>query len=413
MAKAGNRHRKGFVPERGDHAGGYREFLEHLHGQASVRKALTVISLVGLVLAGSGCSMLGASKPTFHDDIKPGSGTYSVYYTDMDTNHGNASTVEVDGALVATAKLKATNLMTRIDSQSTVGLLGARSADLVFVNDDGSVDTGYLDYPEGTGVTAAAWLGTDEIASLINVGQAEQGYSNPLVVHDRAGKTLRSLKLHGYMQSAIVQGSELYLAGEISPPDPKDAGSRVVVVDPKSMKVIEQHDWTGTGGIQSCAMSGEMLYCLESDSFNNADYPEFAWNKLVRIDPKTWEKTLITEFKDVGIRVENIGDRIYVLLEHRVALLSVEGTKIATEREFGNGEDAKAERLEAAPDGQLDLYVRDFSFAARSGDRDYVGDIHRIDPSTLKTTRSTPMELPGEQFVDLHAIPAEFFTQAK
>lgn len=413
MTQAGKRFHSGFGAKRGAGNGEDRDLLDRRPGGAPAKKALTAVGLVGLALAVSGCSALGIGKPAFTGDIKPGTGAYSVYYTDMINDLGNASTVEADGALVATANLRATNLSTRIDSPSTVGMLGHRSADLVFVNNDGSVDTGYLDYPEGTGSTAAAWLETDEIASLINVGQSEQGYVNPLVVHDRTGKTLRSLKLQGYLNSAIVQGDELYVAGEIGPYDPEDEGSRIFVVDPKNMTVLDQHDWVGTGGIKSCAMASGMLYCLESDSFNNVDYPEFAWNKLVRIDPRTWEKTLIREFTDMGIRVENIGDRIYVLLEHRLALLSTDGTTIAAEREFGNGEEAKIERLEAGPEGKLDLFIRDFSFAERSGGRDYIGDIHRLAPSTLKTTRSTPMELPGEQFVDVHALAAEFLTRAK
>ncbi len=355
--------------------------------------------------------MLGFGGPGLHGDIEPGAGAYSVYYTDMDTRRGNATTVDDDGAVIATAELTAVNLSTRIDAPTTVGLLGARSADLAFVNDDGSVDTGHLDYPEGTGVTAAAWLGDDEIASLVNVGQDGQGYSNPLVVHDRTGKTLRSLELHGYLESAILHGDELYLAGQIEASEPEGDGSRIIVVDPNEMTVLAQHDWPGTGGIQSCAMTGETLYCLESDSFHDIDdYPEFAWNKLVRIDTVTWDKTLITEFSDTGVRIENLGERIYVLLEHGVALLSPDGASVVLEREFGDGEDAKAERLVASPGGQLDLYVRDFSFADRSGGRTYVGDVLRLDAATLKTTRSTPMELPGAQFVDLHAIPAELFT---
>ena len=382
-------------------------------GRKVLRTAISLFGLGGLVLAATGCSISGPSKAEFHDDIKPGTGAYSVYYTDMDTNHGNATTVTDDGSVVATAKLKAMNLSTRIDSTDTVGLLGARSADLVFVNNDGSVDTGFLDYPEGTGVTASAWLDTDELASLVNVGQNAEGYSNPLVIHDRTGKTLRSLKLYGYMQSAIMDDDKLYLAGEIASADPKDGGSRVIVTDPKNMKVIEQHDWTGTGGFQSCAMSDGMLYCLESDSFTAEEYPEFSWNKLVKIDPKTWKKTSIKDFNDVGVRVENLNGKIYVLLEHRVAVLSPDGTTIETEREFGRGEDAKAERLNLAPDGQLDLYVRDFSFADRGEGKSYVGDMHWLEPSTLETVKSTPMELPGEQFVDLHAISSDFFTSVK
>ncbi|WP_141362840.1 hypothetical protein [Glutamicibacter uratoxydans] len=378
---------------------------------ASARKSLSWISF--LILAVSACSLAGCSKGALNGDIKPGAGAYSVYYTDMDTNHGNATTVNDDGSTVATGKLKATNLSTRIDAPSTVGLLGARSADLVFVNTDGSVDTGFLDYPEGTGVTASTWLRSDEVASLVNVGQKEAGYSNPLVIHDRMGKTIRSLQLYGYMQSAIMDNGKLYLAGEISSSNPKESGSRVIVADPVEMKVLDQHDWAGTGGIQSCAAAEGLLYCLESDSFIGIEYPEFSWNKLVKIDPRTWKKTLIREFKDVGVRVVNLNGKVYALLEHRVVMLSPDGTKVASEQHFGSGEDAKVERLAAAPNGELDLYVRDFSFAARSEHRSYVGDILRIDPSSLATLRSTPMELPGEQFVDLHAIPAEFFSLAK
>ncbi|SCC28022.1 hypothetical protein [Arthrobacter sp. NIO-1057] len=413
MAQSKKPRQKGLIRKYSKRSRSYFGLFQRVSDVVPVNKTIAFAGLAGFLLATSGCSLFGPGKAELKGDIKPGNGAYSVYYTDIDTNHGNATTVNEDGSLVATAKLNATNLFTRIDSSSTVGLFGARSADLVFINADGSVDTGFLDYPEGTGVTASTWLGSDEIASLVNVGQTADEYSNPLVIHDRSGKTLRSLQIYGFMQSAIMNDEKLYLAGEIVSADPQDSGSRVITVDPKNMSVLDQHDWRDTGGLQSCAMSEGMLFCLESDKFGQDDYPEFSWNKLVKIDPTTWEKTPIKEFKDVGVTVQNLNGKVYVLLEHRLSMISPDGKKIAAERDFGDGEDAKAERLSAAPDGELDLYVRDFSFADRGAGKNYVGDVFHLNPSTLETESRTPMELPGEQFVDLHAISADFFSVAK
>ncbi|MGV1004079.1 MAG: hypothetical protein ACOYEV_04765 [Candidatus Nanopelagicales bacterium] len=371
------------------------------------RRGAALAVVVTTLAFASSCSLLPHPGPKAPTGIDLTKGDYAVIYSDSLTSEAGASTIAADGSLLQSLPLTALGLRARADSNDLVVLIGERAADIVAVDRAGEIHTGAIDYPDGTGATATAILADHQLASLINVGNIGAGYSNPLVIHDLAGKPRRSLPLLGYFRSMIVIGDRLLIAGQISDPRGDEDGSRLLVVDPVSLKVSKSLDWPEEGGLDQCIAVGAGVACLETEGFADGARTRLA-NHLVSIDLKTGKKRGHTDLRDDGVLMTSCSGRVYVGTRSAMNLLSPDLTRVESRVPLAEGDQA----IETAVCGStfLDVFVRDYDRVLTADGRADIGRIVRLKQGTLKVLRQTPMQFPDQQLVGVHVIPNEFFT---
>lgn len=363
---------------------------------------------VGVILsAAAGCSLLPIGSPQAPGPLDPRHGAYLVVYSDSLSREAGASVVDERGGVLASSPMQAQGLNSRADSEKAVALVGERAPDVVIVRADGAITASTIQYPDGTGVTATAWLSDTELASLINVGATDEGYSSPLVIHDTAGKVSFSLPLFGYLTTMIAVPGELIMAGQIANPEGEEDGSRVVRFDTLKRKTTATYDWPDSGGLTGCIVDARTLWCLENAPFENGKRT-LEQNLLVSIDLESGEKTLHATLTEFGFGLAKVSGRVLVASTGGIGTLGdVTAKRPMTPLATG---DEKVERIIVTGD-LLDVFVRNYNRTQTPDGRADVGHLTRLDPSTLQVIRQTPMQLPDQQLVGVHAIAREFFNE--
>jgi len=370
------------------------------------QRGAALVTCLTVAVVASGCSLLPDAGPKGPSGIDLTRGDYAVVYADSITREAGVATISADGALLQSASMSALGLENWAETDDAIALIGERAADMVVVTKDGTVSTGLIDYPDGTGVTATTFLSDGNLASLVNVGNTETGYANPLVIHDGSGKVLRSTPLQGYFTSIFELGDKLVATGQISHPDFEEDGSRAVVLDPTSLAIRNSWDWPENGGLDRCLPQDEAIICLETEGFKDGARTLLA-NHLVRIDLATGKKSELTKFRADGVEMVSSSGRIHVATRSTMNLMSADLTKVELELPLAHGDEA-IETLNAGA-GFIDVFVRDYNRTMTADGRADIGRIVRIDPATLNVVRQTPLQLPDQQLVGVHLIPHEVF----
>ncbi len=365
-----------------------------------------LVTYLAVMVATGGCSLLPDSGPKGPTGIDLTRGDYTVVYADSLTREAGVATITADGAVLQSASMSALGLEHRTETEDSIVLIGERAGDMVKVSKDGAVKAGLIDYPDGTGVTATTFVSDGTIASLVNVGNTETGYSNPLVIHDVSGKVLRSTQMQGYFTSVSEVGDVLVATGQISQPDLDEDGSRTITLDPMSLAVRDSWDWPDKGGLDVCRPNGESIICLESEGFKDGARARLS-NHLVRVDLTTGEKTELISLEHDGVDIVTSSNRVYVATWSTMNLMSVDLTKVELELPLARGNEAIETVTVGA--GFIDVFVRDYDRTVTADGRADIGRIVRIDPTTLNAVRQTPLQLPDQQLVGVHLIPHEFF----
>lgn len=364
--------------------------------------------VVGLILAvASGCSLLPVAQSREVSGIDVRQGAYAAFYADSLSRDAGVSTLGVDGTVLASQRLSALGLEHRADSPAAVVLVGERAADLVFVGNDGSVRIAELDYPDGTGATAITWLKDGNLATLINVGNTDRGYMNPLVIHDAQGKVLASAKLQGYFSFVGELGDQLVVAGERGVKGIGD-GSRVLLLDRATLSISRTFEWADTGGLQSCTLLASRLVCLETGAYHDGAAPDQLANNLVAIDLATGVKSLLVTIPGDGLRVFSAGGQLYVASHGSLRRMAADLHSIKAEIPLASG-NQQIEQVSTTSAG-IDVFVRDYDRAKLSDGRVDIGRVVRLDFASLRVLRQTPLQLPDQQLVGVHVIAQEFFS---
>lgn len=373
-----------------------------LRGKA--RGGLVAVAMASAVVL-SGCSQVLWGKPKAEVSIDLLAGAYVAVYADSLARDAGIATLSSKGDVLASQKMSALGLEMRADSDKAIALIGARAADMVIVRSDGSVSASAIDFPEGTGVTATAWVSDSELASLMNIGATAEGYKNPLVLHDTAGTVSRTLPLTGYLTSLAVTPTELVVAGQIGKIGSVEDGSRVVRIDRTSLQVIATYDWPDRGGLAGCAVQQRTLWCLESAPFDDGKR-ELEQNLVVSIDLNSGAKTQRAQLGEAGVGITQASGRLLVVGKTSLGSLDdLLAKKPMTT--LAAGQENLEQVVGAA--GFVDVFVRDYDRRTTPDGRADVGRVLRLDANTLQVTRQLRLQLPDQQLVGLHLIAHEFF----
>lgn len=356
----------------------------------------------------SGC--FATSGPSVPNQVSLGDGAYAVVFTDSLESAGAIQVLSSEGAGLSTTQLHAEDLLTRTDGPQGAVLLGARCADLVTINRDGTTGSGRLDFPEGTWVTASVALDDSTLLSTVNVGQEDDGYHNPIILHDAQGKVSCALSLIGYIQSITVTDHGVALAGTSLNGDPlvDEDGSVLVIVDPQEHAITAEYRWTDVAGLTQCQANDDTLWCFENEPVGDGTDPgPQGAVRLVSINLTTGSKKLVTTMGTPGIALAQAGDGRLVFTEQGVKTLD-QAIAGDSGRRLVATADEIVERV-TVTDGLVDVFVRDLA-RQPVGDGVQIGRIVRLDPASLETLRETPLVIPDQEAVNVHVFPREFFT---
>lgn len=366
------------------------------------RGAVAALAAMAL-LTGCSQSLMGPPKAQLSIDLK--AGAYVAIYADSLTREAGISTVSASGALVASQQISALGLEKRTNSDQAIALAGERAADMVIVKKDGTVSASAIDFPDGTGVTATAWVSDSELASLVNVGTSADGYKNPLVLHTTAGTVNYSLPLSGYLTTLVVTPRELVMAGQIGKAGAPEDGSRVIRVDRESKKVVATFDWPDRGGLTGCVVQRRTLWCLESAPFDDGNRT-LEQNLVVSIDLDSGKKTQHAQLAEMGVGLTQASGRLLVIGKTSLGALD---DVLAKKPMLALGGGQKSIEQVVGAGGFIDVFVRDYDRTITSDGRADIGRVVRLDAKTLKVVRQTPLQLPNQQLVGVHLIAHEFF----
>lgn len=334
---------------------------------------------------------------------------YAVAFTDSLESAGGIEVVDATGMVLKGEPLTAQDLQTRTTGGPGTALLGARSKDMVFVWPDGTLTTATLGYDDGTGVTASAWVDDETLISMVNVGQLEQGYSNPVVFHDAAGDVKASLDYTGYIASIMVVPDLVVLAGESLDGDPMvdEDGSRVTLMGLESRSVVREYRWDDAAGLEGCGVQGSQLRCFEQpavgDGTGNPDVRD-----VVTIDLESGDKQVIGSTDTLGLEIVEVAGQWLVFSTVGVQTWEQLEAGSPLRPLVGSG-DEEVERVVVTGEF-LDVFVRDLRRLPVEGGVQ-VGSILRLEPRSLEVIHQAPVVVPDQEAVQVHVFPGAYFDQ--